>query len=38
MAELGLARNVVALDVRLLNILALAGVRIPSNADERDSA
>jgi hypothetical protein len=30
MADLGLARNVIALDVRLLNLLKLVGVRVPS--------
>jgi hypothetical protein len=30
MADLGLARDVIALDVRLLNLLKLVGVRVPS--------
>ena len=37
MAELGLARNVVALDVRLLNLLRLAGVRVSSKAQNHEA-
>lgn len=36
MAELGLARNVVALDVRLLNLLRLAGVSISSRTQNHE--
>ena len=37
MAELGLARNVIALDVRLLNLLRLAGVRVSSKAQNHEA-
>ena len=37
MAELGLARNVIALDVRLLNLLRLAGVRVSSKTQNHEA-
>jgi uncharacterized protein (DUF362 family) len=37
MAESGLARNVVALDVRMLNLLRFAGVRVSSKAQNHEA-
>jgi hypothetical protein len=37
MAELGLARNVIALDVRLINLLKVAGVRVSSMTQNHEA-
>lgn len=38
MADLGLARNVIALDVRLLNILRQVGAHVPSNVQTKEAS
>ena len=38
MADLGLARNVIALDVRLLNLLRRVGARLPSNVQTDETS